>query len=330
VGLNSATAALHIAVNAFQFKPGKKIMVPAITFAATAFAPIYNGLEPVFVDSDENLISMSVEDMERKYSNDVVAVIPVHFAGHPAKMKEIMDFAKAKNLKVIEDCAHTAGGEYLGKKLGTIGDIGCYSFEEKKCLTTGDGGMMCSDDAELMNFIKPARWLGINKDAWTRVSHDINSDVTNPNHWCYDISMLGYKYNMNDLAASIGLAQLKKLPGMNKRRSEIVRKYLDGIKGLNRICPLLPFEPENYVYQMFGVRCEERDKLILFLKAKGIATGVHYLPLYKHPYFKQWENKCCVADSIWSSFVTLPLHPDLTDEEVNYVLAALHEAEKKI
>jgi perosamine synthetase len=330
VGLNSATAALHISVQAFGFGPGKKIMVPAITFAATAFAPIYNGLEPVFVDVDEETVSLSIEDMEKKYTKDVVAIIPVHFAGHPARMKEIMDFAKAKNLKVIEDCAHTAGGEYMGRKLGTWGDIGCFSFEEKKCLTTGDGGMMCSDDKELMNYMKPARWLGINKDAWIRYKKDLNSDLPNPYHWDYDISMLGYKYNMNNLAASIGLAQLKKLPAMNKRRSGIIRAYLDGIKGLKKIRPLLPFEPENYVYQMFGIRCDERDKMIIHLKSKGISTGVHYVPLYKHTYFKQWENNCDVAEKIWNNFITLPLHADLTEAEINYVIEALHEADQKI
>lgn len=328
IGLNSATAALQIAVQAFNFPPGKKIMVPAITFAATAFAPIYNKLEPVFIDSDEELVSMSVEDMERKYDKDIVAIIPVHFAGHPAMMMKIMEFAKVKNLKVIEDCAHTAGGEYLDKKLGTWGDIGCFSFEEKKCMTTGDGGMMCSDDTELMKYIKPARWLGINKDGWVRYTKDLMSDIPNAYHWDYDISMLGFKYNMNNLAACIGLAQLKKLPTMNKRRSEIVKTYLDGIKGLNKIRPLLPFEPENYSYQMFGIRCDERDKLILHLKSRGISTGVHYVPLYKHSYFKQWENKCPVAERIWKSFITLPLHADLTQEEINYVITALHDGEK--
>ena len=328
IGLNSATAALHIAVQSFGFEPGKKIMIPAITFAATAFAPIYNRLIPVFVDVDEDSVSLSIEDMERKYDKDVVAIIPVHYAGHPARMKEIMDFAAAKNLKIIEDCAHTTGSEYLGKKLGTWGHISCFSFEEKKCMTTGDGGMMCSDDTELINSMRPARWLGINKDGWMRYKKDMNEELANAYHWHYEISMLGYKYNMNDLAASLGLAQLKKLPAMNKRRTEIVRTYMNGISGLNKIKLLLPFEPENYVYQMFGVRCESRDQLILYLKSKGIATGVHYFPLYKHPYFMQWESKCSVAEKIWTSFVTLPLHADLTDEEINYVISVLDEADK--
>ncbi|MBI1781995.1 MAG: DegT/DnrJ/EryC1/StrS family aminotransferase [Sphingobacteriales bacterium] len=330
VGLNSATAALQIAVQAFGFTPGKKIMVPSITFAATAFAPIYNGLEPVFVDVDEDTVSMSLEDMERKYTKDVVAIIPVHYAGHPAKIEEILAFAKAKNLKVIEDCAHTAGANYHGKILGTWGDIGCYSFEEKKCMTTGDGGMMCSDDAELMEYIKPARWLGINKEASMYYTQDMPDERKPAYHWHYEISLLGYKYNMNDLAASIGLEQLKKLPAMNKRRSEVIRTYMEGIKGLKQIGLLLPFEPEQYVYQMFGVRCEKRDDLILFLKSRGISTGVHYFPLQMHPYFKKWDNGCPVSEKIWTGFITLPLHSSLTNEEVNYIIEALQEADAKL
>jgi perosamine synthetase len=327
LGVNSATAALHLAVQAFRFPKGKKIMVPAITFSATAFAPVYNGLEPVFVDSDEDLVSLSVEDMERKYDPDVVAIIPVHFAGHPARMKEIIAFAKEKNLKVIEDCAHTAGGIYEGKTLGTWGDIGCFSFEEKKCMTTGDGGMMSSDDTELLEYIKPARWVGIDKDTWRRSANYTSADQ-DAMHWFYEISILGFKYNMNDLAASIGLAQLKKLPEMNRTRSAHIRTYLNGISGLRNITPLLPYEPEKYVYHLFGVRCKNREKLILHLKSKGIATGVHYVPLNTYPYFREWDNGCPVARRIWQDFVTIPLHSDLKPEELSYVIEALHEADK--
>jgi len=146
LAVNSATAALHLAVMAYGFKPGKKVLVPVITFASTAFAAVYNDLEPVFVDVDFETLQMSLDDLQRKYTPDCVAVIPVHFTGHPAPMEKIAEFARLNNLKVIEDCAHTPGSTYLGKKLGLWGDIGCFSFEEKKAMTTGDGGMMCSDD----------------------------------------------------------------------------------------------------------------------------------------------------------------------------------------
>ncbi len=259
-GLNSATAALHIALGTFKFPEGKKVLVPSLTFAATATAILYNRLVPVFVDSDPVTLGICLEDLERKYDKDCVAVIPVHYAGHPVPMEKLIPWANEKGLKVIEDCAHTAGAKYKGKTLGTWGDIGCFSFEEKKLMTTGDGGMIVANDPELLKDVKAMRWVGIDKDNWkTAQSYtDANKDAM---HWFYEINVLGYKYNMNDLAASIGLAQLEKLPRMNAHRSEVIRAYLNGIMNIESIQPLLPFEPENYVYQMFGIRVEKRDEL---------------------------------------------------------------------
>jgi perosamine synthetase len=329
IGTNSATAALHLAVSAFKFPRGKKVMVPAITFASTALAPIYNQLEPVFVDVEADTISLSLDDLEKKYTADCVAIMPVHMGGHPADMEKIMGFARAKNLKVIEDCAHLAGTSYKGKKLGNWGDIGCFSFEEKKAMTTGDGGMLCADDEELVAPLRANRWLGIDKSTWKRVG-DYTDAETDAMHWHYEIAELGFKYNMNDLAASIGLAQIRKLPGFNARRAEIVKRYLAGMDNLQNIRPLLPYQPDDYNYWIFGVRYHERDALIRFLKKRGIATGVHYLPLTQHPYFEPWNrHDTPVSDQIWTEFISLPLHAQLTDEEVDYVLQGLHDFEKE-
>jgi len=257
--------------------------------------------------------------MEKKYDKDCVAVMPVHYCGHPVPMDKLMPWARQKGLKVIEDCAHTAGGDYKGKKLGTWGDIGCFSFEEKKCLTTGDGGMICSDDPDLLKDVKAMRWVGIDKDNWKTAQAYVaaNRDAM---HWFYEINVLGYKYNMNDLAASIGLAQLKKLPAMNKRRSEIIAQYMLGLKDISGISPLLPYEPEQYVYQMFGIRTDQRDDLMIFLKSQGIATGCHYTPLSIQPLFKPWGKNCPYIEKEYNRFITLPLHADLTNEEVNYAV----------
>lgn len=318
VGVNSCTAALHLAVSAFRFPKGKKVLVPVLTFASTAMAPIYNGLEPVFVDVDEDTLTISLEDLERKYDKDCVAVMPVHYGGYPAKMDEIINFARSKNLKIIEDCAHTAGGEYKGKVLGTLGDIGCYSFEEKKCMTTGDGGMICSNDAELISPLKSSRWVGMNKDTWQREKE--NSITKSNSHWYYEILELGYKYNMNDLMASIGLVQLKKLPEMNKRRMEIISRYLDAFEDCSTLKPALPYDKNQKCYWMFMLRVQDRDKFISFMQQKDIATGVHYMPLTLHPYFAKYENNTPNAISIWKKFVTIPLHADMTNEEVDYVI----------
>ena len=201
IGVNSCTAALHLALSAFKFPMGKKVLVPVLTFAATAMAPLYNGLEPVFVDVDKDTLCMSLEDLERKYDKDCVAVMPVHYGGCPGKIDEIVAWARSKNLKVIEDCAHTAGGRYKGKIIGTFGDIGCYSFEEKKCMTTGDGGMICSDDKELVSSLRHSRWVGMNKDTWQREKENsINKETS---QWYYEILDMGYKYNMNDLISTL-------------------------------------------------------------------------------------------------------------------------------
>jgi perosamine synthetase len=319
VGVNSATAALHLALKVFNFPAGKKVLVPSLTFASTATAILYNDLIPVFVDSDPDTLGMDIDDMKLKYDDDCVAVMPVHYTGHPVAMDKLVPWAKENNLKIIEDCAHTTGSMYLGKKLGTWGDIGCYSFEEKKLMTTGDGGMMVTNAPGLFKDVKAMRWVGIDKDNWkTAQSYvDANKDAM---HWFYEISVLGYKYNMNDLSAAIGLAQLEKLDRMNTRRSEIIRMYMDGIVGLENMVPLLPFEPETYVYQMFGVRSAKRDDLMIYLKSKGIATGCHYTPLSVQPLFQKFGHNCNYIEEEADKFITLPLHADLTDIEVNYII----------
>ena len=320
IGVNSATAALHLALAAFFFQEGKKVLVPAITFASTATAVLYNRLIPVFVDVDPETVSMDLDDLRKKYDSDCVAVIPVHNGGYPVPMDKLMDLACELNLKVIEDCAHCAGGEYKGKKLGTWGHIGCFSFEEKKLMTTGDGGMICSDDEALIAPLRAYRWVGIDKDTWRRSENATHQAENEAMHWHYEISVLGYKYNMNDLAAAIGLAQLKKLDAMNVRRSAIIQKYLQGIKNHKTIKPIFPYEPGNGAYWFFAIRCQDRDEMIIHLKNKGIATGVHFYPLSLQPLFKPYANECHIAGEIWKSFITLPSHADLRNEEVEYII----------
>ncbi|WP_044481822.1 DegT/DnrJ/EryC1/StrS family aminotransferase [Paenibacillus antibioticophila] len=318
VGVNSCTAALHLALAAYRFPEGKKVLVPALTFASTAMAVLYNRLIPVFVDVDETTLGISLEDLDRKCDKDCVAVMPVHFGGHPVPMDELVAWAKSRGLKVIEDCAHTAGGKYKGKSLGTWGDIGCYSFEEKKCMTTGDGGMISFDDPELLNPLRHVRWIGINKDTWVRYEQsEMGSSDTNG--WYYEISDIGYKYNMNDLMASIGLVQLQKLDAMNRRRERIIGQYLNAIKDLDYIHPAIPYHLQDSSYWAFIVRVQDRERFIAHMQARGVSTGVHYMPLPMQPLFMKFAGATPVAESIWKQLVTLPLFPDLTAEEIEHV-----------
>ena len=325
IGLNSATAALHLALRCFGFPEGKKVLVPSLTFSATASAILYNRLIPVFVDSDPDTLGMSMEDLDRKADRDCVAVIPVHYSGHPVPMDILVPWASDRGMKVIEDCAHTAGGIYQGKALGTWGDIGCFSFEEKKCMTTGDGGMICSDDPELLKDVKAMRWVGIDKDNWKTAQEYITAN-RDAMHWFYEINVLGYKYNMNDLAASIGLAQLKKLPKMNRHRCSLVKRYMDGLMQIDVVKPLLPYKPHLYPYQMFGIRTVKRDRMMIFLKKYGIATGCHYTPLSIQPLFSKYNTGCPYIEKEHENLITLPLHADLTYDEVDYILEHIVES----
>jgi perosamine synthetase len=314
-----------LALTAFHFPAGKKVLVPAITFTSTASVVLYNNLIPVFVDVDPETTVMDLNDLQSKIDPDCVAVIPVHNAGYPVPMDELMLLADQHNLKVIEDCAHCAGGAYKEKKLGTWGHIGCFSFEEKKCMTTGDGGMICSDDPDLIEPLRAYRWVGIDKDTWRRAEAADGLSENEAMHWHYEISVLGYKYNMNDIMAAIGLAQLEKLDAMNAKRRAIIGKYLQGIKDIPGIRPYTRYTLEGHeAYWFFGIRCKQRDELIIHLKNKGIATGVHFYPLPLHPLFKPYDNGCPVAKEIWQAFITLPSHVDLTDDEINYIIDQLN------
>ncbi|EKV26544.1 4-keto-6-deoxy-N-Acetyl-D-hexosaminyl-(Lipid carrier) aminotransferase [Caenispirillum salinarum AK4] len=329
LGVNSATAALHLAVTALDLPPGSKVLVPSMTFVASALSALYNGLDVVFVDCDPETLQMDLDDLERRITPETRAVVAVHFGGYPVDMPRLMEIAGRRGLKVIEDCAHCAGGRLDGRALGTWGDLGCFSFEEKKCMTTGDGGMLVARDPALVERVRPNRWLGIDKDTWKRQTGYTAEGADDARHWHYEVAEAGYKYNMNDLAAAIGLVQLKKLPAMNARRGALIARYLDGLADMPGVRPLLPYQPDaGHAYWIFGVRVEagRRDDVIRHLKARDVATSVHYMPLTLHPLFAAHAGATPVAESLWHEMITLPLFPDMTDEQVDYVVDALKEA----
>ncbi|MEF2232205.1 MAG: DegT/DnrJ/EryC1/StrS family aminotransferase [Pseudodesulfovibrio sp.] len=319
VATNSATAGLHLALAVWRFPRGKKVLVPGMTFAATALAPLYEGLEPVFVDCDPETLGLDLGDLERKIDKDCVAVMPVHMGGHPVPMDRLLDLCAPHGLKVVEDCAHTAGGEYKGRKLGTWGDMGVFSFEEKKCMTTGDGGMIALADPGFEEPLKAMRWMGIDKDTWkrNRLYTEAGADVR---HWYYEIALLGYKYNMNDLAASIGLVQLERIHELNGARHRALLTYLERLKGLRHARPLFPYVTDGTCpYWIFGLRCDDRDGLMAHLKERGVSTGLHYSPLTAHPLFAPYACPLPNAQRLYGEMITLPLFAGIREEEIAYV-----------
>jgi perosamine synthetase len=324
VAVNSGTAALHLAVWAYKFPKGKKVLVPAMTFVSTANAALYNGLIPVFVDVNEETLGIDIEDLEKKWDKECVAVIPVHFGGHPIPMDELMSWAGPRNIKVISDCAHSAGGHYRGKKLGTWADMGCFSFEEKKCLATGDGGMVSSDDEELMESIRGNRQVGMSSGTWQRSKDAGDGRNADAYHWYYEVEELGYKYNMNDIAAAIGLAQIQKLDYMNTRRTEILKKYLDGIGNCASVKAAFPYDLTTTYYD-FMVRTKNRDEFIIHMQKKGVATGVHTMPVPLLSLYRDYETDIPTTMRIWEEYVVLPLYVELSDEEIEYVIDCIRE-----
>tara|TARA_Y100000816_G_C26084560_1_gene572095 strand:- start:62 stop:1192 length:1131 start_codon:yes stop_codon:yes gene_type:complete len=325
LAFNSCSAALHLALDSFKFKKGSKVMVNNLTFAASVQCILHCGLEPVLIDCDINTLGFNLEDAKRKYSKDVVAIIVVHYGGYPSEIDKILKFTKKRKLKLIEDCAHTQGTKYKGKILGTWGDIGCFSFEEKKGITTGDGGMLLTNNKKIYEEIKLKRWLGINKSTYLR-----NKNYLKPNfkkHWYYEIIRLGFKFHMNDLAASIGLAQLKKLNSFNKKKLLLIRKYNEFIEFNEKIRRLLPYN-KNCSYWLYGIRYSSRDRLIEYLKSFGIECGVHFLPMSQQPLFKKYSNKLPISESVWRDFITLPLHYDMSISDVKYISNKINKFEK--
>jgi perosamine synthetase len=331
IAVNSCTAALHISLAVNNFKKNKKVLVPAITMSASAASALYCNLEPVFVDIDPKTLVISFDDLKKKYSKDCVAVVVVHLNGQPCEMEKIIPWAKRNNLVVIEDCAQTCGGDYKGKKLGTWGDFGCFSFQEIKIMTTGgEGGMICTNKKNLVKDIRSLSFHGWDQDTWTRYKKNSGKKNLKNRHWDYSITKLGYKYNMTDLMASIGLAQLKKLKWFNYRRKRIIKKYIDGLKYCKNIVPAFPYKLKNSSYWMFTLRCKSRDELISFLKSKGIQTAVYFKPLPLHPLYKKYNFNIKNSLKVWKEFVTVPTFPKMNDKQVYFVIKCLREFDNKI
>jgi len=317
LALSSATAALHLAGKILNLEEGSEVIVPAMTFISTAYVADYNNLKVVFADVEEETLNIDPEDIKRKITDKTKIIVPVHYGGHACRMDEIMEIARENNLTVVEDCAHAAGAEYKGRKLGSIGDFGCFSFQAVKNLATGDGGMLTTNNKEYDEEARKFRWLGISKDTSERTKRDEYS-------WKYLIDRVGYKFQMCDLLASLGIVQLKRLNELNKRRKEITKRYNEEFSKLDWIT--IPAEKgytnssnHNYVIKIK----KDREKFMKYLKENGISSGVHYMPLYLHPLYSQSNAKCPIADQVWKSLVTLPLFPDLKDEEVDTIIKSV-------
>lgn len=315
VGLNSCTAGLYLALLAYGIGKGDEVIVPTWTFAATGHVVLWTGAKLVLCDIKDSSLNINVQKIESLITKRTKAIMPVHFAGYPCEMDEMIDLAKRHNLIIIEDAAHAIGSRYKGKRIGNFGDVTVFSFYATKNLTCGEGGMAVSKNKKIIERIRKLSYFGINKQAFNR--------YIQKGDWYYEIEELGYKYNMDSIHAAIGLVQLRKLDQMNQRRREIATMYKNG---LDKRIKFTEDSDNNYhTYHLFPIRIDKkiinRDEFIKRLKRRNIGTGVHFIPLHRHPYYKKvTDANLPVADSAYKEIVSIPMFPVMSDSDVSYVI----------
>ncbi|RAP33987.1 UDP-4-amino-4,6-dideoxy-N-acetyl-beta-L-altrosamine transaminase, partial [Candidatus Marinamargulisbacteria bacterium SCGC AG-439-L15] len=277
VSTNSATAALHLSLKAMGLKASDEVIIPTTTFISTAEVVTYFNAIPVLCDIDEKTHCMDVTKIEPLITEKTRAIIPVHFAGIPCDMDAIMAIAKKHSLIVIEDAAHSMPSSYKGRKIGTVADMTCFSFYATKTLATGEGGMVTTANEVYAKHIQCNRLHGLSKDAWNRYS--------DKGSWYYEVVDNGYKYNMTDIAASLGLVQLKKVEWMRDERQKIADFYDNAFESSSIETLCVPDDVQT-AWHLYVIKINNREELMTKLKEAGIHTSVHFIPVHKHPYYK--------------------------------------------
>ncbi len=314
VCVNSATAAMHLALKAIGLERGDEVILPTNTFIATAEVVTYFGAVPVLCDIEEDTHNMSVSAMEKLITPRTKAVIPVHFGGLPCDMDEIMAIARTRGLSVIEDAAHALPSEYKGRLIGTIGDLTCFSFYATKTLAMGEGGMVVTANEDYANRVKINRLHGISRDAWDR--------YTLKGNWFYEVVDNGFKYNTTDIHAALGLAQLRKLYVMNSARARIAAAYDSAFADSQVTRPGL--RPDRTTCRhLYVIKIGNRDELHEKLKQEGIGTSVHFVPVHRHPHYRKTygyqDSDYPTANRVFEKALSLPIYPDMTLEQVDHV-----------
>lgn len=325
IAVNSCTAALHLGLEARAVGEGDEVIVPTMTFAATAEVVTYLKAKPILVDCTRDTLNIDPEGIERAITPRTKAIVPVHFAGHPCEMDRIQTIARAHNLCVIEDAAHALPARYHGKIIGSISDITCFSFYATKNITTGEGGMVTTDDAETAARIRTMSLHGLSRDAWNR--------YTAQGSWYYEILYPGFKYNLTDIAAALGLAQLKKCERFWKARDRLAGLYDDGFRDLPEIIRPHAASHVQHAWHLYVIQLDldrlsiGRNEFIQRLQHAGIGCSVHFIPLHLHPYYRNaygyQPTDCPTANSLYQQIVSLPLYPRMTESDIQRVITVV-------
>jgi dTDP-4-amino-4,6-dideoxygalactose transaminase len=327
MAVNSCTSALHLSLAAAGVGEGDEVIIPVMTFAATGETVLYQKARPVLVDSTPHSFHADIREMERAITPRTRAIVPVHYAGYACDMDPILHLAERHGLTVIEDAAHAFPASYKGRMIGAVGHLTCFSFYATKTITTGEGGMITTANAELADRLRILALHGISRDAWNR--------YTAKGTWRYDILEVGYKYNLTDVQAALGMAQLAKAEELRVRRAAIAAQYTQALSSMDAFSP--PPEPndESHAWHLYVIRVNPaaltigRDQVIDALKARGIGTSVHFIPLHLHTLYQKTlgyrDGQFPHAERHFESAISLPLFPSMTDEDVARVMDALKE-----
>ena len=318
IAVNSGTSALHIALDSCGVSEDDEVLVPSLTFVASIQAIVACKAIPVFCDIYPDTLNINIKELKKKITSKTKVIMPVHYGGLPCEMNKLLKIAEEENIIVIEDAAHAFGSIYKGKKIGSFGDITCFSFDPIKNITCGEGGAVVTNNDEITQKIIKKRILGIDKDTWNRYK--------NERSWFYDVVTLGFRYHMSNINAAIGLVQLKKAHLFIQKKKQVVKQYDDAFRDLEELELLYrSYEETAPFFYIVKVLDGKRDELMEYLKKNGIGSGVHYIPNHLQSYFKNYYIELPVTEKVGQEIVTLPLYYDMTEDDVSKVINSVRD-----
>lgn len=322
VAVSNGTAALHTALAAAGVGPGDEVIVPAMTFVATANAAVFQGATPVFCDVDPEMLLINPNLVSDLITSKTKAVIAVDYTGQPCDYERLQSISRENGLVLVADACHSLGGAYQGKRVGSLADLNAFSFHPAKHITTGEGGMVTTDNIEYATQMRQFRNHGITMDHNQRAKEGT---------WFYEMKGLGFNYRLSDVQCALGLSQLAKQPDWIARRQEIAHRYHQAFEGHGLVRPLSFRNLEEHAYHLYVVRVvHNRDQVFKLLRQAGIGVNVHYIPVHLHPFyrnnFKTKEGQCPVAEGAFREIMSLPMFPTLSDADQTRVIEAVWEA----
>jgi perosamine synthetase len=326
VVVSSGTAALHAAMHALEIGPGDEVIVPAMTFAASANCVLFQRGIPVFVDVDPETLLIDTTDLESRITPRTKSIVAVDYGGHPADYDKLVAISKRHDIKLVADSCHALGATYRGRRVGALADLTAFSLHPVKHITSGEGGVIATDDPQLARSMRTFRNHGITTDHRQREAQG---------SWFYEMQSLGYNYRLSDINCALALSQLRKLPGWVVKRQQIAKSYDDAFAHMDEVNPLLVRPGVSHAYHLYVVQFDllklhaDRARIFQSLRAENIGVNVHYIPVHLHPFYRTHlgtgPGLCPVAEAAYERIITLPMFPRMTQNDVNDVIEAVRK-----